>query len=280
MPWSHRSDRRTTSDDLMMRRRFDRPIFIIGCARSGTTALAAPFFFSSDTGPKLFPIEGHVSLAQFADHLMRYEKHIDFSESLERKDMWSRFFKQKRFITDMGKELIVEKPPSGFLRLLIFQRRLVAGQNFRRLFSKSPTHSFRVVALQSLFPDAKFVVIHRDGRDVVSSWGNRWYGFEKMGVEKGIRFFAQKWNETIDYLLQAQDRVPMHSMRFEDMIARPEQSIRAAFDFCELSVGSVLLNTLSYRQQTDVWKGRIPAQFHALVEELTHRNNKRLGYIL
>lgn len=85
----------------------NKPIFIVGCARSGTTALSAPVYFHPAVGPKPILIE-HMSLQQFADDLLDYDKHLEFSEKLEQKKLWFDYFQQQRPFTDMGKELIIE----------------------------------------------------------------------------------------------------------------------------------------------------------------------------
>jgi hypothetical protein len=57
---------------------------------------------------------------------------------------------------------------------------------------------FRIHVLRDLCPQAKIAAIHRDGRDVVSSWGrkqNRWEQFG--GYEPAIKMMARRWNEAI-----------------------------------------------------------------------------------
>ena len=256
----------------------NKPIFIVGCARSGTTALSAPVYFHPAVGPKPIPIE-QISLQQFTDNLLDYDKHLAFSEKLEQKKLWFDYFEQQRPFTDMGRELIVET--LGAAQKKKRRQLLVAltkGLREDRFLSKAPTNSFRVLAIQELFPDAKFIAIHRNGCDVVNSWGSRPYGFEKMGFQEGIHIFSQKWNETVDYLFAVSKKVDILHLLYEDFVSSPADTLAAVYQFCELDAQAVPYPSLRLQERNFQWREKIPPEYHAELMEKTRHNRMRLGY--
>lgn len=258
-------------------RPLDRPIFLVGCARSGTTALAAPFYFHPDVGPKSGPI--HDDLPNFIEKLMDYEKHLDLARFLERKPVYFNYFRQIPNHPDISREYIVREDPRGPIARAIFKARLKRHLNERRLLGKTPENIFRVEALRKIFPDAKFICIHRDGRDVVSSWGLRHKGFDELGIEKGIRFYTEKWNETIDHAFDVINKVPIYVIRYEDLVDHPAKYIREMMEFVELDHSILPLEKVQFHLQVGQWKKRIPAEYHPLLHEKLERNLRRLNYL-
>jgi hypothetical protein len=213
-----------------------------------------------------------------AEALFQEEHHRAFSMSLERKEFWFWYFDQQRILTDMGLQLIAESPPTSVWRNARLMASLSRGLRGRRLFLKSPTNSFRIRALAKVFPDAKFLMIHRNGCEVVKSWGRRPYGFKQMGFEDGIRFFSRKWNETIDYLLDAATDVQAYQFRYEDMVTRPTEVMTQALRHCGLNPTSVALSQFKPGESDIHWHDVIPREHWTLMMKSTERNNQRLGY--
>lgn len=258
--------------------KMDKPIFIVGCARSGTTALSAPLCFHPQVGPKPLQIK-NLQLQDFLDNLSDYDTHIAFSEFLEQKKVWFEFFAQERPFADMGKELIIEKlSPLMWKKKKRLLRTLTYAFTEDRFLSKAPTNSFRLLALKQMFNDAKFIAIHRDGCDVVNSWGARPYGFEKMGFREGIEVFSRKWNETIDYLFSHNEKATICHIRYEDLVSKPRESLSLIYDFCELDKSNVSYQSLQFQNKESRWKKEIAPEFHDLLLKRTYRNRVRLGY--
>jgi hypothetical protein len=258
--------------------KMNKPIFIIGCARSGTTALSAPLCFHPHVGPKPLSTE-QIQLQEFLNNLHDYDRHIAFSEFLEQKTVWFEFFAQERPFADMGKELIIEKLTSlMWKKKKQLIRALTRGFVEDRFLSKAPTNSFRVLALKEMFNDAKFIAIHRNGCDVVNSWGSRPYGFAKMGFREGIEVFSRKWNETIDYLFSQTEKVEIYHIRYEELVSNPAETLSLIYDFCDLDKSKVSYQLLQFQKIESQWKQKIDEQYHELLLKRTYRNRVRLGY--
>jgi hypothetical protein len=122
----------------------DRPIFIIGAPRSGTSMLYAILRASSG----LAHWQGEAHEVWEADH------HPALTG-------WSSNVLGEADATD---------EVSARIRREFF---LVTGSR-RRLIDKTPRNSVRVAFINAVFPDARFVFLQRDGRDNVNSLINAW----------------------------------------------------------------------------------------------------------
>jgi LPS sulfotransferase NodH len=124
--------------------KLDRPIFIIGAPRSGTSMLYA--ILRRSGGLANWPGEAHeVWEADFHPALRGWE-----SNALTAVDAAS----------PEG-----ERIKRSFL--------LVAGTR-KKLIDKTPRNALRVGFIDALFPDARYVFLKRDGRDNVNSLINAW----------------------------------------------------------------------------------------------------------
>lgn len=134
----------TRLPSLALGGRLQRPIFIIGAPRSGTSLLYAILRSSPEVAH--WPGEAHeVWEADYHPALRNWE-----SNALDASD--------------------VTPAAAGRIRRCFF---LTAGTN-RRLLDKTPRNALRVSFVDALFPDACFVFLKRDGRDNVNSLINAW----------------------------------------------------------------------------------------------------------
>lgn len=124
--------------------KLDRPVFVIGAPRSGTSLL----YSILRTSPALahWPGEAHeVWEADFHPALREWSSNVLTAED--------------------ARGEAAERIRRSFL--------LVAGTR-RRLIDKTPRNALRVDFVDALFPDALFVFLQRDGRDNVNSLINAW----------------------------------------------------------------------------------------------------------
>ncbi len=122
-----------------------RPVFVIGCPRSGTSVL----FSLLRANPALASIgqEGHVLWESF--HHPR--EHGWRSNALGPGDV--RSFERRYLAWAIG---VLARPRGG------------------RFLDKTPRNSLRLPYLDALFPDARYVFVQRDGRATVSSLVVAW----------------------------------------------------------------------------------------------------------
>lgn len=95
---------------------------------------------------------------------------------------------------------------------------------------KTPLYLHYVDELSEIWPDARFVVLVRDGRDVALSVTHLPFG------PNNIWAAARAWSRAVQIGREAHERFPgrVHSLRYEDLAERPEEEIRGVCAFLGL----------------------------------------------
>ena len=267
--------------------RLDRPIFLVGHARAGSTALAAILNMHPDLGPK--PPTDSCSGGDLISSLLDYEAHLRYAVHLEQKSVWFAHCGGEEVFTHMGKELVRDETFAQRIDLDRLVAELTADFRQRRFLSKAPTNTFRIRLLSALFPDAKFVVLYRTGEEVVASWGRRPYGFgktvnwgemrsDRLGYFRGINVFSRKWRETIDYAETCRESVPMLRMTYRQLVEHTEQALKRLSVFLELDSPLTLPPVLETGRQ-EAWREDIPRRWRPYLRSLCRGGNYVLSCI-
>lgn len=123
--------------------RFEHPVFVVGCSRSGTTAVYKVLSMAPELASMQKESHGFWnSLHPLSEN--NYDSHTLTAEDIKERD-WrevSRFY-----FRHLGK---------------------------RRFIDKANQNCFRIPYLQAFFPDAFFVYVKRDGRDNINSLIHGW----------------------------------------------------------------------------------------------------------
>lgn len=219
----------------IMRPESTDPIFVVGCSRSGTTVTYETI--ASAPGLLSFGFE----LPQFWNGLWGPAFNDWDSESASSKDT---------------------RPGHRDNALSFFYQRLGRGQ----VLDKTCINVMRVPYLHALFPKAKFIYIHRDGRSNISSMMDGWRDGrfeltqflgkfpEAVNIEDGKfkewHFFlppswrdynnasleeacAYQWKISNRMALDAKNNIPDDQwiqLKYEDIFERPVEMFREAFD--------------------------------------------------
>jgi hypothetical protein len=206
----------------------ERPIFVVGCPRSGTTMLQLMLH----AHPRIaIPPETRFLLAA-------YDARADFGDlrspanrlALAR---WIVDREQTRF-ADLGLdgrqviERIVAGPPTLGSALGAVLRAYAARFGKPRWGDKRPGYFQRVPALRRMFPDAQIVQLVRDGRDCVASLKEMdWYKHDTHHA-------LATWVEAIEAGERAARSLgpgSYHRLYYERLITDPETELRALCDF-------------------------------------------------
>ena len=177
-----------------------RPIFIVGCQRSGTTMLRLML----DTHPQ-------ISCGPETRFLEDFERIVG--------DDWKRL-QQFGFTQD-----------EWLARLRTFfggiQADYAASRGKTRWADKSPRYALHIPFLRQLFPDAQFVHVIRDGRDVAVSHRKR-FGYWSS-VKSSV-----KWPRYIKAARAAAVDLPedaYHELRYDQLVADPEGTLKDLLGF-------------------------------------------------
>ena len=206
----------------------DRPIFVVGCPRSGTTLLQLMLH----AHPRIaIPPETRFMLAAYQAR----EEFGDLNDAGNRRALasWIVDRKESKF-SDLGldarqvtEEIVAGPPTLGSALGLVFR---AYAQRFDkpRWGDKRPGYYKHVPTLLRLFPDAQIVHLVRDARDCVASlkemswWKHDFY--ETVAA----------WGEAIDYGRQTARRLPpgsYHELRYEQLVSDPEHELTALCAF-------------------------------------------------
>ncbi|MFF0574045.1 sulfotransferase family protein [Streptosporangium saharense] len=206
----------------------DRPIFIVGCPRSGTTLLQLMLH----SHPRIaIPPETRFMVAAYQRRL----RFGDLNDPARRRELaeWVVGRRQSRFheLRLDGEEVvrqIVEGPPTLGSALGIVLRFYATQHGKPRWGDKRPSYFQNIDVLLRLFPDAQFVHLIRDGRDCVAS-------LKEMPWYSGNVYSAvSAWAEAIDFARHGAPKLPegsYHELRYEDLTADPEAQLRRLCDF-------------------------------------------------
>ncbi|MDP3722831.1 MAG: sulfotransferase [Candidatus Omnitrophota bacterium] len=194
-----------------------RPVFIVGCQRSGTTLLRAM-------------LNAHPRIA------IPYEAH-QFSKMLSTEHPWNATWTRDQVTRPIEEFLSHPKPSQWGLTPAAVQQELRPVDTFRfsdilraiyaayarkegkpRWGDKTPSNTFELPYLLREFPEAQFVHIVRDGRDVFLSWCKvDWARYDVVQAAKRWRHWVHEAYELGETLGSAQ----YLQLRYEDLVRDP-----------------------------------------------------------
>jgi hypothetical protein len=176
------------------------PIFIVGCPRSGTTLLREI-------------LDSHPSIACGPESRM----------------LWAlRQIEERNWSTLVGFGLSLDEWHANVRTLFeAFHQRYAQRHGKTRWADKSPDYALLLDYVNTLYPRAQIVHMVRDPRDVIDAW-RRFYG-----PRSGIRA-ARAWVRYVGAArrfaqLQLEER--MTTVRYEDLVRRPEETLRKLFSW-------------------------------------------------
>jgi LPS sulfotransferase NodH len=130
----------------------------------------------------------------------------------------------------------------------------------RPLVVKSPTHTGRIAQLAREFPEAKFIHITRNPRELFPSTCRLWRGIDEAQTlqkpnDEGIEDYVITCFQRMYKSFQAQrDQIEPHRLidiRYEDLIADPVATLRTIYETLRLSDFESVQPTIQHWVQTE-----------------------------
>jgi hypothetical protein len=217
--------------------------FIVGCPRSGTTMVQQALNRHSHIliPPEtkyFFSFFGHPRRCQ-ARHLERINTDlgIDLPKPARRV---SSIAEGRAYYEDMARQYVERQRKRGVVYF---------GE-------KTPEHTGLLPRIRELFPDAKILVLYRDGRDVALSLTKvPW-----MSPNLYVNFLVWLYYCRIVRAEQQVARANIYFARYEDIVAAPEQELEGILSFLGLPYESAVAEGYGNREGVPerevAWKGR------------------------
>jgi hypothetical protein len=113
-----------------------------------------------------------------------------------------------------------------------------AGRACVRWGDKTPDNTFYLDRIQSVFPEAQYIHIVRDGCDVV-------YSFMNTGMFPSAAQAAEIWLKMVEHGRRFTRGHPGScvEVRYEDFVSRPEETVRGLCDFLGVEFRSDMLES-------------------------------------
>ncbi len=246
----------------------EKPVFIIGCPRSGTSITA-----------DMFAIHPHVANWSEAGEIWDPDTYYDpqanhhwdasmvTKEDAARLHAWFEYYRQRR-----GKQ---------------------------RFMNKHPRNSVRIGYIDRVFPDAFFIHVIRDGRAVVNSIVNKiqkdpfrqeipfgnfckppnWREFLR---DNPVEQAALQWREIVRFILDQRENLEnrYYELRYEDLCRDPRGTLASAFSFVELLATEETMASLprSLKNMNFKYRGHLSTEQIDTINEVQGPLLRELGY--
>jgi len=285
----------------------NKPIFIIGSGRSGTTIL----YKLLSTHPNVCWFSNYINIFPKCSYINIFNRTLDvpflgprFKKSIMGRKTWAIIprpveadylyhkycrFEELKKTTEENFSLELENKFKNIIKnLLVYTKK-------SRFLSKQTANTQRIRLINKMFPDAYYIHIIRDGRAVANSlinvswWEDMniwWLGYsprkwEEMGKDP-IKLCGLHWKHNLEEILKNkylfEDRYI--ELRYEELIQNTRNTLYRITDFCKLSwpdnykkiIPKKLFN-MNYKWKKQLTKKQIEVLNETLSKEL---NN--LGY--
>jgi len=103
---------------------------------------------------------------------------------------------------------------------------------------QSPIHTFFLPNILSIFPNARFIHLIRDGRDVVAS-------LIKMNGDSSLHESIYRWKESILRVKKMRNRIRDANyleLKYEELVSDPETALRKVSTFLGIAYSNTMLD--------------------------------------
>ncbi|MEL6368771.1 MAG: sulfotransferase [Pseudomonadota bacterium] len=209
------------------------PIFVLGCARSGTTLVASLLSQS----PQVANYRAESML--LAGCRQKYGSLANNANKRAFSEDWlkSRQF-QRLGISRYDGEKILGRCNSYAELMQATLSDLAERQGKSYWLDSTPANVHALAEIAAFFPKARIVHIVRDGRAVAASLRKLgWTGVRTRSEIAAIQFAALKWVQALESYEKDAPKLSERivSLRYEDLIASPETEVKRLVDFIGLA---------------------------------------------
>ncbi|MEJ2722681.1 MAG: sulfotransferase [bacterium] len=227
----------------------EKPVFIVGCERSGTTLLGLMLMQSEQlhvVHETRFLTTLRDRAGDYGDFTRPHERWF-FLRDLQREPATAKTSAFDPFKLDLveAEEALRAAAPVGFpgASAALF-RASAAKAGKSRWGDKTPRYVTHIDWLSEVYPDSQFVHIIRDARDTVRS-------IMKAGWQPSIRRAAERWVRQVTIGRRVGGTLPPEryiEVRFEELVEQPQEQLERITKWLGLDYSSAML---SYFESSD-----------------------------
>jgi hypothetical protein len=224
-----------------MQDRINKPIFVVGSPRSGTSILA----WCLGHHPNLFPVPESNWMGDFAVNVVvahqigsaRGDYSILSAMDIRDDEFFAAFGRSiNELVVGHRRDLEMNRENSNSpskVNLRWLEATSMAAGPKARWVDGTPEYSLHICGLRKLFPQARFVHVFRDVDAVVRSMVNfhRATGIQLVANEEDAYKY---WLRTVRACLKAEEAYGPHvvyRLRYTTLVENPESSLRSLLDF-------------------------------------------------
>jgi len=240
-----------------MHEEIDRPIFVVGSPRSGTSILA----WCLGHHPNIFPVPESNWMGEFAANVgvahqigsARGGLSILSAMDIRDDEFFAAFGRSiNELVVGHRRHLEINRENSNSASKAnpqwLAATSMTAGPKTRWV-DGTPEYSLHICGLRKLFPQARFVHVFREVREVVCSMINfrRATGIQLVANEEDAYKY---WLRTVKACLKAEKAYGPHvvyRLRYTALVEKPEWALRSLLAFLEESYSAKCLEPLSQR---------------------------------
>jgi len=224
-----------SSPETGRRERHEPIAIIVGAPRSGTTLLR--FMLDANPGLAIPPETGFLALTEDRSRMATVTRD-EFLQAITRFPPACPNWEDFEIPEELFRAALAEiEPFSAAEGFRAFYRLYARRMGKPRWGDKTPLHSFYLEPIERLLPEAHFIHIVRDGRDVCLSWRQQWFR-----PSEDMRELSFQW---MSHVLAARRQGARCSayleIRYEDLVQNTECSLRSICDFLALDFGPGML---------------------------------------
>lgn len=235
------------------------PIFVVGHPRSGTTWLTRL-------------LGSHDRLACGSEtHLFN----LYLKPFLTEREKWLKDWVDQETLDQLLAQLVTG----------IFQSALTR-QGKMRIVEKTPPHRFWIPRIRNFFPEAKFIHVIRDGRDVSLSLLKRRRWSKEKWIPRTLSGCARFWVESIEIARQAEADLGaeyLTQVRYEDLVRDQPGELQRLLCFLGEGISPEQLRQMvslhpAHARSIEKWRQRLSVYGKWRFRRIAGQALRELGY--
>lgn len=253
-----------------------KPVFILGAPRSGTTFLASLLQRTHYGAPfeTHFITKYYKKLGQYGDihQLSNFNRLLNDILSERAVMQWKLDLKADEFFKELGE---------GFSYADLADQLCLKAANkigLKGWGDKTPNYLGDVDILSELFPDSKYLYIVRDGRDVALSL------LEKDWGPNNVYYCAQYWellNKKSAHIEKLKSNGQLYQLKYEDLLDNVEAHVKEIYHFLDLKYEKDdvidLLSTVK-KGNYNKWKDKMSVRQKTTFDRVAANTLRHFGY--